>query len=135
MNSARARVTYVRLPQQGAKEAGPARPVRPEHGQELHGRHVGFETSVPSQSWAFPVQVAASPGAAARQVTGAIADLRPGWAAEPKWDGYRAQLAVYAGGRVLLRSRRGTDMTASFPEIRAAALAQLPEDTGLDGDM
>ncbi|MGW0769260.1 hypothetical protein [Streptomyces sp. NPDC002676] len=24
-------------------------------------------------------------------------------------------------------------MTASFPEIRAAALAQLPADTGLDG--
>jgi ATP-dependent DNA ligase len=42
---------------------------------------------------------------------------------------------VYAGGRVLLRSRRGTDMTASFPEIRAAALTQLPEDTGLDGVM
>ncbi|WP_329222309.1 hypothetical protein OG352_34380 [Streptomyces sp. NBC_01485] len=63
-------------------------------------------------------------------------DLRPGCAAEPKWDGYRAQLAVYAGGRVLLRSRRGTDtMTASFPEIRAAALAQLPENTGLDGVM
>ncbi|MEU0054601.1 hypothetical protein ABZ299_28200 [Streptomyces sp. NPDC006184] len=50
-------------------------------------------------------------------------------------DGYRAQLAVYAGGRALLRSRRGTDMTASFPEIRAGALAQLPEDTGLDGVM
>ncbi|MEU6807192.1 hypothetical protein [Streptomyces neyagawaensis] len=46
-------------------------------------------------------------------------------------DGYRAQLAVYAGGRVLLRSRRGTDMTTSFPEIRAAALAQLPTDTGV----
>ncbi|MFI5679989.1 DNA ligase-like domain-containing protein [Streptomyces cellulosae] len=42
---------------------------------------------------------------------------------------------MYAGGRVLLRSRRGTDMTASFPEIRAAALAQLPENTGLDGEL
>ncbi|MFJ2264420.1 hypothetical protein ACIOKD_40125 [Streptomyces sp. NPDC087844] len=62
-------------------------------------------------------------------------DLRPGWAGEPKWDGFRAQLAVHAGGRVLLRSRQGTDMTASFPEIRAAALAQLPADTGLDGVM
>lgn len=65
----------------------------------------------------------------------AIADLPEKSAGEPKWDGYRAQLAVYAGGRVLLRSRRGTDMTASFPEIRAAALAQLPEDTGLDGEL
>ncbi|MDX3314528.1 ATP-dependent DNA ligase [Streptomyces sp. NPDC054884] len=42
---------------------------------------------------------------------------------------------MYAGGRVLLRSRRGTHMTAAFPEIRAAALAQLPEGTGLDGEL
>ncbi|MGW6523210.1 ATP-dependent DNA ligase [Streptomyces sp. NPDC054962] len=60
--------------------------------------------------------------------------LPPGWAAEPKWDGYRAQLARYADGRVLLRSRRGTDMTPSFPEIQTAA-AQLPGDTGLDGEL
>ncbi|MEU7429236.1 hypothetical protein [Streptomyces sp. NPDC040750] len=61
--------------------------------------------------------------------------LPAGWAAEPKWDGYRAQLAVYEGGRVLLRSRQGTDMTAVFTEIRSAALAQLPAGTGLDGLM
>ncbi|MFE9122877.1 hypothetical protein [Streptomyces sp. NPDC007172] len=61
--------------------------------------------------------------------------LPPGWAAEPKWDGFRAQLAVHTGGRVLLRSRQGTDMTGSFPELRAAALGQLPPDTGLDGVM
>ncbi|MFF4402628.1 hypothetical protein [Streptomyces sp. NPDC001480] len=30
---------------------------------------------------------------------------------------------MFAGGRVLLRSRQGTDMTASFPEIQEAALA------------
>ncbi|WP_329529747.1 hypothetical protein OG568_48530 (plasmid) [Streptomyces sp. NBC_01450] len=61
--------------------------------------------------------------------------LPAGWAGEAKWDGYRAQLAMHASGRVLLRSRHGTDMTASFPEIRAAALTQLPADTGLDGVM
>jgi ATP-dependent DNA ligase len=61
--------------------------------------------------------------------------LTAGWAAEPKWDGFRAQLAVHAGGRVLLRSRQGSDMTGSFPEVRAAALAQLPADTGLDGEL
>jgi hypothetical protein len=37
--------------------------------------------------------------------------------------------------RVLLRSRQGTDMTPAFPEIRTAALAQLPDDTGLDGGL
>ncbi|MET9162101.1 ATP-dependent DNA ligase [Streptomyces parvulus] len=62
-------------------------------------------------------------------------DLPAGAAGEPKWDGYRAQLAHYAGGRVLLRSRQGTDMTAAFPEVREAVLAQLPEDTGLDGEL
>ncbi|GHI33381.1 ATP-dependent DNA ligase [Streptomyces daghestanicus] len=61
--------------------------------------------------------------------------LPPGWAAEPKWDGYRAQLAVYSNERVLLRSRQATDMTGSFPEIRTAALAHLPADTGLDGEL
>ncbi|MFE1076083.1 ATP-dependent DNA ligase [Streptomyces sp. NPDC058783] len=62
-------------------------------------------------------------------------NLPPGASAEPKWDGYRAQLARYADGRVLLRSRQGTDMTAAFPEIADAALAQLPADTGLDGEL
>ncbi|NEV92478.1 ATP-dependent DNA ligase [Streptomyces tendae] len=62
-------------------------------------------------------------------------DLPAGAAAEPKWDGYRAQLARYADGRVLLRSRQGTDMTGAFPEIKEAALAQLPGDTGLDGEL
>ncbi|WP_416069915.1 ATP-dependent DNA ligase [Streptomyces sp. ME03-5684b] len=62
-------------------------------------------------------------------------DLPPGSAAEPKWDGYRAQLARYADGRVLLRSRQGTDMTGAFTEIKEAALAQLPGDTGLDGEL
>ncbi|MGW0632229.1 ATP-dependent DNA ligase [Streptomyces sp. NPDC002758] len=52
-----------------------------------------------------------------------------------KWDGYRAQLAAYGDGRVLLRSRRGTDMVQAFPEIRATALAQLPADTGLDREL
>ncbi|GAA4115528.1 hypothetical protein GCM10022284_68290 [Streptomyces hundungensis] len=49
--------------------------------------------------------------------------------------GFRAQLAVHTGGRVVLRSRQGTDLLGAFPEIGAAALAQLPPDTGLDGVM
>lgn len=50
-------------------------------------------------------------------------------------DGFRAQLAVHTSGRLLLRSRQGTDMTSVFSEIREAALAQLPADTGLDGEL
>ncbi|GAA5207236.1 hypothetical protein GCM10023323_21930 [Streptomyces thinghirensis] len=47
-------------------------------------------------------------------------DLPPGAAAEPKWGGYRAQLAALTGGRVLLRSRQGISMSASSPEIQDA---------------
>lgn len=59
--------------------------------------------------------------------------LKPGWAAEPKWDGYRALLRIDAG-RVMLRSRCGTEMTPAFPEIVAGA-AQLPDKSALDGEL
>ncbi|MGI5397650.1 hypothetical protein [Streptomyces sp. CA-251251] len=49
-------------------------------------------------------------------------DLPLGSAAEPKWDGYRAQLARWADGRVLLRSRQGTDMTAVSQLCSVAAV-------------
>ncbi len=60
-------------------------------------------------------------------------DLRPGCVAEPKWDGFRALLSVDSG-RVVLRSRRGTEMAPAFPEVVAGA-AQLPDATALDGVM
>ncbi|MCZ4611347.1 ATP-dependent DNA ligase [Streptomyces sp. Lzd4kr] len=63
----------------------------------------------------------------------ARADLSPGWAAEPKWDGFRALCSVDSG-RIVLRSRRGTEMGPAFPEIVAAA-AQLPDATVLDGEL
>ncbi|MFI8308071.1 ATP-dependent DNA ligase [Streptomyces sp. NPDC085927] len=59
--------------------------------------------------------------------------LLPGWAGEPKWDGFRALVCVDAG-RVALRSRRGTEMAASFPEVVAGAV-QLPDATALDGEL
>jgi ATP-dependent DNA ligase len=62
-------------------------------------------------------------------------DLPRDCAAEPKWDGYRAQLAVGDGGKAVLRSRHGTDMTDAFPEIQAAALAQIPGRSALDGEL
>ncbi|MEV7740089.1 hypothetical protein AB0O75_50160 [Streptomyces sp. NPDC088921] len=60
--------------------------------------------------------------------------LLPGWAGEPKWDGYRALVGRWSGGRVLIRSRAGGDLTGALPEIVAAA-ADLPDDTALDGVM
>ncbi|GAA1370317.1 ATP-dependent DNA ligase [Streptomyces beijiangensis] len=60
--------------------------------------------------------------------------LPKGYAAEPKWDGYRALVARYPDGQVVIRSRRGTDMTNAFPEIAAAGDA-LPADVVLDGEL
>ncbi|WP_238431939.1 ATP-dependent DNA ligase [Streptomyces cavernae] len=60
-------------------------------------------------------------------------ELPPGWAAEVKWDGWRAMLSVDAG-RVALRSRKGTDLAPAFPEVRSAA-AQLPDATAMDGEL
>lgn len=59
--------------------------------------------------------------------------LPDGWAAEGKWDGWRALLSLDAG-RLVLRSRNGTDLAPSFPEVRAGAV-QLPDATALDGEL
>ena len=52
---------------------------------------------------------------------------------EAKVDGYRAAGIVASTGAVL-RSRRSTDLTGRFPEV-AAALAELPPGTVLDGEI
>ncbi|MER6433213.1 ATP-dependent DNA ligase [Streptomyces sp900105245] len=60
-------------------------------------------------------------------------ELPAGWAAEPKWDGFRAAVSADAGA-VALRSRRGTQMGPAFPEI-VAGTSQLPDQTALDGEL
>jgi ATP-dependent DNA ligase len=60
-------------------------------------------------------------------------DLPKGFAAEPKWDGYRA-LIHRQDDRVVIRSRRGTNLAPAFPDIEAAAQA-LPPGTALDGEL
>ena len=58
----------------------------------------------------------------------------PAWLFELKYDGYRV-LAGRDGTRPLLLSRRGHDITATFPEI-AQAIARLPHDGFvLDGEV
>lgn len=55
--------------------------------------------------------------------------LPPGWAGKTKWDGFRALVSVDAG-QVVLRSKRGTEMGPSFPEV-VAGTVQLPDATAL----
>lgn len=56
------------------------------------------------------------------------------WLAEWKFDGVRAQIVRRAGG-VWIWSRGEELVTERFPEVAAAALAQLPDGTVLDGEL
>jgi ATP-dependent DNA ligase len=57
----------------------------------------------------------------------------PGWLFEIKYDGFRA-LAAHESGRGKLLYRHGSDATALYPDL-AAALAALPTDVVLDGEI
>lgn len=53
---------------------------------------------------------------------------------EPKWDGFRA-LLFRDTDSVVIQPRRADDLAYAFPEVVAAALAQLPPGTVLDGEL
>jgi bifunctional non-homologous end joining protein LigD len=55
------------------------------------------------------------------------------WAFEMKWDGIRALVEV-SNGEVRLTSRNGTDLTATYPELRAIGTA-VKSDAVLDGEI
>lgn len=56
----------------------------------------------------------------------------PGWAYEPKWDGFRA--IAWGGSDVRLDSRNGKPLLRYFPELHHA-LQQLPAGTVVDGEV
>jgi bifunctional non-homologous end joining protein LigD len=58
----------------------------------------------------------------------------PEWAYEMKWDGYRA-IAEVRDGVVRLVSRRGNDLTASYPELAPLGAAVPVDDVVLDGEL
>jgi bifunctional non-homologous end joining protein LigD len=58
----------------------------------------------------------------------------PNWSWEPKLDGYRVLAHLGADG-VKLRSRRGLDLTPSFPRLVAELGKQAAQDMLLDGEI
>lgn len=66
---------------------------------------------------------------------GALADVSgPEWCIEGKWDGMRALVQVDAGG-VVLRSRPGRDVTATFPELAELAALLAGHHGVFDGEI
>lgn len=55
------------------------------------------------------------------------------WVHEVKWDGVRALIHA-DGGELSVWSRRGNDVTVTYPEMQEL-IAYLPEDTILDGEI
>ncbi|WP_029430598.1 ATP-dependent DNA ligase [Blastococcus sp. URHD0036] len=53
---------------------------------------------------------------------------------EPKWDGYRL-VVVRTARTTRLWSKQGRDLTDRFPDVAAAALAQLPAGSVVDGEV
>jgi ATP-dependent DNA ligase len=53
---------------------------------------------------------------------------------EPKWDGFRS-IIFRDGGEVEIGSRNERPLTRYFPELVAAALAELPERSVIDGEI
>jgi len=54
---------------------------------------------------------------------------------EPKWDGFRAIIAVAPDGSVEIGSRGSKPLTRYFPELVAEAERQLPPGTVVDGEI
>ena len=52
---------------------------------------------------------------------------------EPKWDGFRLVI-VRDGERTSLWSRQGKNLTDDFPDLAAAAAAQIPPGFIVDGE-
>src|SRR5579864_4703077 len=61
-------------------------------------------------------------------------DFGDDWLLERKFDGERC-VAHKAGDDVRLESRTGKDLTATYPEIRAAVAAQRAREVLLDGEV
>jgi bifunctional non-homologous end joining protein LigD len=61
-------------------------------------------------------------------------DFGDDWLLERKFDGERC-VARKAGKGVRLESRTGKDLTATYPEVRAAVAAQRPRSLLLDGEV
>jgi ATP-dependent DNA ligase len=68
-----------------------------------------------------------------RAIPGAAA-LPGGCVYEPKWDGYRL-VVVRSGTSTRAWSKQGRDLTDRFPDVVAAAVAQVPAGTVLDGEV
>jgi bifunctional non-homologous end joining protein LigD len=112
------------------------------HGTRVEGKYALFQTrgnqwmihrmSPPDDSTRAPMPRDLLPMAAVAAAKPPRDDEH--WAFEMKWDGMRVLLYV-EGGQLTLISRRGNDVTARFPELRALAESMGTTEAVLDGEV
>lgn len=110
------------------------------HGKRAKGRYVLFPTK--GKNWMIhrmdPAPEGFAPLPTRMQPMLATAGQLPsdddGWAYEFKWDGIRVLIWI-DGGRPRAASRNGTDITASFPELRNFAEAMGSRQVLFDGEL
>ncbi|HEX2133814.1 MAG TPA: DNA ligase D [Actinophytocola sp.] len=115
------------------------------HGERAQGRYTFFRSGREGRDWMVrrsepPLDpgfarlpelvepMLASPG------TLPTADDPADWAYEFKWDGVRA-LARVEGGRLVLHSRKGNDITVTYPELRLLGEELGSTQVWLDGEI
>jgi bifunctional non-homologous end joining protein LigD len=117
------------------------------HGRRSEGRYALFQTgragSGRERDWMIhrmdpPVDPTAEPiPATFEPMLATAATKRPPtgqWGYELKWDGIRS-IAFVEGGRARFTSRRGGDITARYPELRALGRALGSTRAILDGEI
>ncbi len=107
------------------------------HGEKAKGRYALIQTG--GKNWlAHRMKEQAEPSAAdlapMLATEGSVQKLKSTqWAFEGKWDGYRLLVDV-DHGRLMLRSRRGRDVTDEYPQLKALAADLADHHVILDGE-
>jgi len=112
------------------------------HGDRIDGRYVLFQTGgknwmihrmdPPQDPLRVPLPKVIDPMLA--QLAATLPPDQARWAYEFKWDGLRA-IVFCEGGTIRIQSRRGEDVTARYPELRALARALGSTAVVLDGEI
>ncbi|MFL6142756.1 MAG: non-homologous end-joining DNA ligase [Labedaea sp.] len=114
-------------------------------GRRVTGRYTFFRSGRDGRDWMVrrsdppqepdrePLPEALEPMLATVGVLPAAGDDE-NWAYEFKWDGVRA-LARVEGGRLRLHARKGNDITARYPELRALGEELGSTEVWLDGEI
>ena len=107
------------------------------HGSRIDGRYALIQTD--GKNWLahrMKEQKRPTAGDLAPMLSteGSVAKLKKTqWAFEGKWDGYRV-LVDADHGKLIVRSRRGRDVTAEYPQFKALAADLADHHVILDGE-